>query len=92
MVDPNADEGEDAGGPFSPDWRSPPGATILDLMHARGLTSRQLQEQLALNSVEFCDLIHGRRAITRELAEKLAAVFGPSAEFWLVRDQQYRRP
>lgn len=73
-----------------PQWTSPPGKTIADVMSSRRLSSSHLAQ--ALNeSKNFVDgLLEGRERITLGLAKKLQNVVGYSAAFWMTRDQQYR--
>jgi HTH-type transcriptional regulator / antitoxin HigA len=75
---------------FNPDWVSPPGETITDVLRARGVTEADLAHQLGLATADVQRLIEGRQKITTALAEKLAAILGGSARFWLAREQRYR--
>ncbi len=76
---------------FSPDWQSPPGDTIADLMRERGWTSAQLAARLDLSVKNLNLLIDGEMTITNDLAFKLATVLGSSALFWLRREAAYRQ-
>jgi plasmid maintenance system antidote protein VapI len=74
---------------FVPDWVSPPGDTIADIVGERELDAAEVAKQLGLSEPEFGDLLLGA-TLTDELAEKLAAVLGGTAQFWRTREQQYR--
>lgn len=75
---------------FKPDWFSPPGDTILQLINERGISVRDFSEQLNF-SVESAErLISGRIAVTRDIAQALTDVFGGSQNFWLNRERDYR--
>ena len=75
---------------FTPDWISPPGETIADLIEEREWTQLDLAKRLG-SSKKTCDrLISGKSPITEETAIKLESVLGSSANFWLSREAQYR--
>ena len=75
---------------FLPQWTSPPGDTIADIMSARQLSRGDLA-RLIDRPTSFIDgLLDGREAITLGLARRLQAVIGGSAAFWMTRDRQYR--
>jgi HTH-type transcriptional regulator/antitoxin HigA len=76
---------------FNPDWVSPPGATIADILQERGLTVDDLAERTGLTPQSAADLIEGREPITAELARRLESALGAPAAFWLRREAGYRR-
>lgn len=76
--------------PFTPDWISPPGETIADLIEDRDWTQAQLAERLGYTPKHASQLINGKASITEETARKLESVLGSTAEFWLSRETQYR--
>lgn len=76
--------------PFTPDWVSPPGDTIADILEERNLTVEQLTETLGYSS-EFVNLlIKGEVSINEEIAIKLEQVIGFTADFWLRYEAQYQ--
>lgn len=75
---------------FSPDWASPPGDTIQDLLDEKGLTCSELVAKLGLK-VDCDRLLLGQERMTPGLAAKLGGVLGGSTAFWLARDEQYMR-
>lgn len=76
--------------PFNPDWVSPPGDTIGDILEERDWTQVQLADYLGY-SIEFINqLINGEAPINEETARKLEQVLGSTAAFWLRREAQYR--
>lgn len=75
---------------FLPDWVSPPGATIADVLEERRLSAGELAERLGRSDEEIHGLLDGRMQITADLAARLASVLGASASFWLNREAQYR--
>lgn len=79
-----------AGAPFAPDWVSPPGETILDLIEEREWTQQQLADRLGFSAKHVNQLIKGKVALTEDAAIRLQSVLGASLGFWLTREAQYR--
>ena len=75
---------------FSPDWLSPPGETVADLMQARRLSADALAVQLKTTTECLAALLAGRAELDSSLALKLAGTLGGSADFWLSREALYR--
>ena len=75
---------------FNPDWISPPGDTIGELLEERGWTQAKLAKRMDVTPQFINDLVKGRVSITREKAERLSRVLGSTPNFWLVRDAQYQ--
>lgn len=75
---------------FSPDWISPPGETIADLIEEYEWTQSDLAIRLGFSEEYIDRLISGKAPITEETAIKLASLLGSSASFWLNREAQYR--
>ncbi len=76
--------------PFTPDWISPPGDTIADLLEERNWTQAQLADRMGYSTKHISDMIHGKVPITEETALKLETVLGSTVGFWLSREAQYR--
>jgi HTH-type transcriptional regulator/antitoxin HigA len=75
---------------FTPDWVSPPGETIADLIEEREWSQADLAKRLGYTTKHVSLLINGKAPITEETALKLESVLGSSATFWLSREAQYR--
>ncbi len=75
---------------FAPDWLSPPGETILDLLEERGWKQTELAKRTGYTTKHISLLINGKASITEDTALKLERVVGSSAHFWLTREAQYR--
>ena len=75
---------------FSPDWVSPPGDTIVDLMEERDWSKTQLAHRLGLSVRRLNQLIKGNISMTHETALRLERVLGSTANFWLNREARYR--
>lgn len=75
---------------FTPDWVSPPGDTIADLLEERGWTQVELAQRLDFTTKHISLLINGKAPIAEETALKLERVLGGDIGFWLSREAQYR--
>jgi HTH-type transcriptional regulator / antitoxin HigA len=75
---------------FAPDWISPPGETIVELMEEQGWSQADLCQILGYTSDQVSSLINGEGSITEEVALNLEKVLGGKASFWLSREAQYR--
>ena len=76
--------------PFEPDWVSPPGDTILDLLEEFGWTREEFARRLCYSLEHTNRLISGDVPITEDAALRLSSVLGSNEEFWLEREAQYR--
>lgn len=75
--------------PFQPDYASPPGETIQDLLDELAISVEAFARQLN-RALSFAkDLLAGNERITAELARDIEAAIGGPAEFWLARDEIY---
>lgn len=86
------DPGDDADTGFAPDWRSPPGDTIRDLMRERGMDVDALARALGFSVGGVEDLLRGDLPICPRTAGALTRTIGGTAPFWTRRDEQYRKP
>lgn len=75
---------------FSPDWRSPPGDSLGDLLGERGMTQTELAERLGVSLKHVNRTIKGAAPISPELALGLEKVFGAPARFWMTREAHYQ--
>jgi HTH-type transcriptional regulator/antitoxin HigA len=75
---------------FSPDWLSPPGETISDLLEERGWQRAELADRAGFTGKHVDELIQGRASLTADTAQRLSTVLGGTVEFWLAREAQYR--
>jgi HTH-type transcriptional regulator/antitoxin HigA len=76
--------------PFNPDWVSPPGDTIQDLLEEKGWTQAEFSRRLGYTEKHVSLLINGKVPLTEEGAVRLQNVLGGSLGFWLAREAQYR--
>lgn len=76
--------------PYSPDWVSPPGDTILDLLEEKDWTQDQLADRLGYSTKHVSQLIKGKVSLSEDAAVRLQSVLGASVGFWLKREALYR--
>ncbi|MGA2445078.1 MAG: helix-turn-helix domain-containing protein [Opitutaceae bacterium] len=81
---------------FLPDWASPPGDTIVDLLDERGLSQPEFAQRLGRALSFVNQLVAGQVAITLEIAKGLEGILGVPASFWIhrecsTRDRESRR-
>ena len=75
---------------FQPEWVSPPGDTIADLLEERGWTQADLAQRTGYSKKFVNQLVKGRVSLSGEAAFRLENVFGAPARFWMNREAQYR--
>lgn len=75
---------------FNPDWISPPGETIVELLDELGLSIEELSCKIGLSSKKSQQLLDGDLSICQSLASKLESTLKVSSKFWLSRDSQYQ--
>ena len=80
----------DLAAPFAPDWASPPGATLLDMIEELGWPQAELAHRLGYSIRHVKQLIKGKIPLTEDVAERLARVVGSTVGFWLAREATYR--
>lgn len=75
---------------FRPDWVSPPGETIVDLIEEKDWTQAELAQRLGFTTKHLNQLIKGKVSLTQDAALRLERVLGSTANFWLNREAKYR--
>lgn len=75
---------------FEPDWVSPPGDTIADLLEERGWSQEELVQRIGYSPKHVSLLINGKVPLSADAAVRLNSVLGGSIGFWLNREAQYR--
>lgn len=74
---------------YSPNWISPPGKTIKDILADKAINIKLFAEYINQDLTSVDELLLGKKPINHEIAEKLAITIGASKEFWLNRQSQY---
>ena len=80
----------DLAAPFTPDWASPPGDTLLDIIEERDWTQDELAQRLGYTPKHVNQLIKGKVPLTEDAAIRLERVVGSTVGFWLAREAKYR--
>ncbi len=75
---------------FNPDYASPPGDTLLEVLESRGISQAELAQRMGKTTKHINRIVKGKSAITPETALELEHVLGISATFWNNRERQYR--
>ncbi|MCG8508986.1 MAG: ImmA/IrrE family metallo-endopeptidase [Rhodospirillales bacterium] len=73
-----------------PDWVSPPGNTIVNILEERELTVEQFARQIGRTTAVAQRILDGTFGIDSDLARRLANALGASEAFWLAREYDYR--
>ena len=66
-----------------------PGEMIKDEITARGITQKELTQQMGVSYTVFNEILNGKRPVTTEYALLLEAVLGTNASVWLGLQADY---
>lgn len=66
-----------------------PGEIIKDEIIARGITQRELAEQMGVSYTVFNEILNAKRPVTTEYALLLEAALGTDAKIWLGLQADY---
>src|ERR1700732_4705926 len=75
---------------FLPDYGTPPGSTLREVLERLGLSQSDLAERTGRPKKTINEIVQGKAAITPETALQFERVFGVDASFWLNLERQYR--
>lgn len=75
---------------YAPDYVSPPGETLEELLAAKNMTQTDLAQRMGRPLKTINEIIQGKAAITPETALQLERVLGAPASFWNNRERNYR--
>lgn len=75
---------------FQPNWASPPGDTITKILERKDLSLTAFAKQIGYTENIVAKLLAGELQINSEIAQKLEHILGPSSDFWISRENQYR--
>jgi len=75
---------------YLPDYVSPPGETLLDVLEERGMSQAELADRTGRPKKTISEIINGKAAITPDTALQLERALGVRASFWNGREQKYR--
>lgn len=74
---------------YVPDYVSPPGETLQEILEERGISQAELAERTGRPKKTISEIINGKAAITPKTALQLERVLGVSASFWNNREKQF---
>ena len=66
-----------------------PGEMIKDEIIARGMTQKELAQQMGVSYTVFNEVLNGKRPVTTEYALLLEAALGTSASIWIGLQADY---
>lgn len=75
---------------FQPAWVTAPGDTVREIMALRRISKAELAKRLGTSLSVVDGLSTGGTPIDPPLAKALQAALGPSAQFWMMREKQFR--
>ncbi|MCK4283567.1 MAG: ImmA/IrrE family metallo-endopeptidase [Candidatus Brocadiae bacterium] len=75
---------------YAPDYVSPPGDTLRELIHVRGMTQAELARRMGRPKKTVNEIVRHKAALTPETALQLERVLGAPAAFWNNRERRYR--
>lgn len=75
---------------YQPEFVSPPGETLADVLDDRGLTPSDLALRMGLPTTRIHAILRGDAVIDPELAAELERILSVPAGFWLARELRYR--
>jgi HTH-type transcriptional regulator/antitoxin HigA len=75
---------------FEPNWCTPPGATITELLEEHDMEIIIFAHRMGCSIDYVSSLLQGDRMLTDKDATRLAKIFGPSEEFWMRREKHFR--
>lgn len=78
------------GNHYVPDYVSPPGETLLDVLEERGMSQAELAERTGRPKKTISEIIDGKAAITPDMALQLERVLETPARFWNEREKNYQ--
>lgn len=78
------------GNKYFPDYISPPGETLKEILDSKGMTQAQLKQRTGRPLKTINEIIKGKAALTPETALQLELVLGVPASFWNERERNYR--
>ena len=75
---------------YEPDFVSPPGETLRDILEDRAISQADLAARMGRPKKTINEVIQGKAAITHDTALQLEMALGVPASFWNERERRYR--
>ena len=82
--------GDTKGASSLPDYVSPPGETLREVLKAVGMPQGDLATRMGMAEKTISEIVNGKAPITPDTAVGLERVLGVPARFWMKREQDYR--
>lgn len=77
--------------PFSPNWATYPGCTIKDILTEKKVSIDEFAKKMNIDLKAIELLLCGKLSIDEDIATKLEISLGSTKEFWLKREEQYKK-
>ena len=75
---------------YHPDFVSPPGETLEEILESRGMSQAEFAERTGRPKKTINEIIRGKSGITPDTALQFERVLDIPASFWIAREQNYR--
>ncbi len=75
---------------FRPDYASPPGNTLRDVLSELGMTQTELAARAGWSEKFVSQVVNGKAPISPDTALLLERILGTPASFWMNREAHYR--
>ncbi len=75
---------------YTPDYVSPPGETLLEVLEEWGMSQADLAERTGRSKKIINEIINSRAVLTPEMALELERILNIPASFWNNRERQYQ--
>lgn len=75
---------------YTPDFVSPPGETLQEIIEEKGMTQADLAERMGRPKKTINEIINGKAEITPNTSLQLERVLGIPSSFWNNRERSYR--
>lgn len=75
---------------FEPDYAVPPGETLVEILHDRGMSQVELAKRTGRHTKTINEIIKGKAPVNPETAIQFERVLGVPAHFWNNLEQNYR--
>lgn len=75
---------------YEPDYASPPGGTLRDVLTELGMTQAELAARAGWSEKFVSQMANGKAPISPETALALERILGTPASFWMNREANYR--
>jgi len=75
---------------YAPDFISPPGETLAEILEERNMSQSELAQHMGRPRKTINEIIKGKAEITIDTALQIELVLGTPARFWIERERLYR--